>query len=270
MYDEQLTLYATLARTCVREALAHLSSIVQQPAMRDIVQMRPATWEQWHWLALMLGHLVADAGEGEIASVPEALRDAPADALLRECFAWQGVLAVHGPHGSATPASPQTLASLLWLMARWVPAYLLQENPRPVERPCAGDGGRQILEEGGGGGRRLVGAGGNDAQVLIAMAHVWDALARSPGAMRVWLAKDQVYALVRDDMLGSLEALPDTVQAPLLRAVVRCVDATRDGPQATAEHVRSLYYPLIVQAAQARMNAAALAPSPQSIQSALD
>ena len=97
LYDDQLTLYATLARTCVREALAHLSSIVQQPAMRDIVQMRPATWEQWHWLALMLGHLVADAGEGEIASVPEALRDAPADALLRECFAWQGVLAMHGP-----------------------------------------------------------------------------------------------------------------------------------------------------------------------------
>lgn len=269
LYDDQLTLYATLARTCVREALAHLSSIVQQPAMRDIVQMRPATWEQWHWLALMLGHLVADAGEGEIASVPEALRDAPADALLRECFAWQGVLAMHGPHGSATPASPQTLASLLWLMARWVPAYLLQENPSPVERPFAGDGGLHILDEWAGCCHRLVQSWSNDAQVLIAMAHVWDALARSPGAMRVWLAKDQVYALVRDDMLGSLEALPDTVQAPLLRAVVRCVDATRDGPQASAEHVRSLYYPLIVQAAQARMNAAALAPSPLSIQSAL-
>ena len=269
LYDDQLTLYATLARTCVREALAHLASIVQQPAMLDIAQMRPATWEQWHWLALLLGHLVADAGEGEVASVPDALRDAPADALLRECFAWQGVLAMHGPHGSATPASPQTLVSLLWLTARWVPAYLLREDPSPVEVPFASDGGQHILDEWLGCCHHLIQSWRTDAQVLIAMAHVWDALARSPGAMRVWLARDQVYALVRDDMLGSLESLPDVVQAPLLRALVRCVDATRDGPQASAEHVRSLYYPLIVQAAQARMDAAALAPSPLSIQSAL-
>lgn len=269
LYDDQLTLYASLARTCAREALAHLASMVQQPAMRDLVQMRPATWEQWHWLALLLGHLVADAGEGEVASVPDALRDAPADVLLRECFAWQGVLAMHGPHGSATPASPQTLVSLLWLTARWVPAYLLRENPSPVALPFAGDGGQHILDEWVGCCHRLLQSWRADAQVLIAMAHVWDALARSPGAMRIWLAKDQVYTLVRDDMLGSLEALPDAVQAPLLRALVRCVDATRDGPQASAEHVRSLYYPLIVQAAQARMDAAALAPSPLSIQSAL-
>lgn len=270
LYNEQLTLYSALARTCLGESLAHLRSL--QPRERDVAQMSGAAWEQWHWIALLVGHVVADASVSEVAEVPDAVSAAPESvqamllALIHDLFAWQSELASHGP-ASPAPASPQTLASLLWCTARWIPTYLLCPGATGITVALAGEGGERILHELVTTFRAILQAWHSDADVLTAMARVWDALARSPGAMHVWLRQDAVLALVRE-MLASLEALPEAAQAPLVCGIVKCVDAMRGESDTSAAPVRETYYALIMQAAQARFEAVQHA-SPVSTQSAL-
>lgn len=249
LYDEQLTVYAALARTCLGTTLTSLAAMA--PSV-PLASAGSAVWEQWHWLALLCGHVLADAPSGEDVMVPEALQSAPpatqtmVTELIRTFLALVQALAPHGPE-TRTPASPQTLASALWFTARWIPTYLMRDGVVAL--------GESVLDE-------LVPcmaivsqAWRSDADVLGALALVWDALSYSAGAMRVWLGKPAVHALVQDT-LSHLEELPETAQGPLVRALVRCIDAARDGPIVRAAQVREEYFPMVVNSAQARLDAA--------------
>ena len=269
LYDEHLTLYAALARTCVYEAVQQL--VASKPAVSDRGHISPAIWEQWHWLALMTGHLIADDSASEVALVPEGIQASCPEAqdqihaLLQDFMSLLAYLVSNGPN-SSTPCSPQALISTLWLTARWIPVYLLRESPSRIEAPFAGSMGERFLDELVPCLRTALVAWRSDSDVIVAISLVWEALARSSGAMQIWLAKEPVFALVKDT-LATLELLPDAAQPFILRALVRCVDATRDG-HALAAQVRGMYYPLIMHAAQARFDSAAHA-SPVSLSSAL-
>ncbi|WFD02419.1 hypothetical protein MOBT1_001101 [Malassezia obtusa] len=273
-YDEQLTLYAALARTCLAEALARLTASLAalQAALADAPT--DATWEQLHWLALLGAHLVADPAAAEEPSVPSAVADADAatqDALLAFLHAASLVLLPallpHGPH-DAHPASPQTVASLLWMTARWVPTYLLRtDGPPRVLAPLAGDAGAPVLDALLMHVRTALDGWRADADVLVAAAGVLEAFAHTPGAMTMLLARDAMHALVRDT-LAALDTLPDAAHAPLLRACVRCLDAARDGVVPAAD-ARAAYYPLVLDAVHARIAAAVRASgAPQHAASA--
>lgn len=269
VYDEQLTLYAALARTCLDATLTSLAAAAP-PA--PTATATPAMWEQWHWLALLGGHVLADAAAGEEAMVPEALQGAsPAThaalvELIRTFLALLYALAPQGPESHA-PASPQTVASALWFTARWIPAYLLCRATDGLGATIGAALDESILDELAPCMATLQRAWRTDAEVLRALALVWEALARSPAAMRVWLGKSAVHALVQDT-LAQLEELPEAAQGPLLRALVRCIDAARDGLNVRATQIREAYFPMVVHSAQARLEAAQHAP-PATVAAAL-
>ncbi|WFD19872.1 hypothetical protein MCAP1_002112 [Malassezia caprae] len=255
LYDEQLTVYAALARTCLGTTLTSLAAAV--PSV-PLASAGPAVWEQWHWLALLSGHVLADAPSGEDVMMPEALQSAPPAThntlieLIRTFLALVQSLAPHGPE-TRTPASPQTLASALWFTARWIPTYLMRDSVLALDE--------SVLDELVPCMATICRAWRSDADVLGALALVWDALSYSAGAMRVWLGKPTVHALVQDT-LKRLEELPETAQGPLMRAIVRCINAARDGPTVRASQVREEYFPMVVNSAQARLEAAQQALPP--------
>lgn len=265
LYDEQLTVYAALARTCLDTALSSLAAAAP-PA--PTAATAPAIWEQWHWLALLGGHVLADAPCGEEVMVPEAVQSAsPAThtalhGLIHTFLALVQALAPHGPE-TPTPASPQTMASALWFTARWIPTYLMRQAGNDVGNTLE----EHVLDELAPCMATISRTWRSEADVLSALALVWDALAHSSSAMRVWLGKPAVHALVQDT-LGRLEELPEAAQGPLVRALVRCIDAARDGPVVRAAQVRDEYFPMVVQSAQARLEAAQHAP-PATVAAAL-
>lgn len=276
-YDEQLTLYAALGRTCLGDAVGALAAA--QVALQASLSAGPsdATWEQLHWLAMLTGHLVADAPAAETVSLPDAAvhsDTATQDALLALLHAMSLVLLPallpHGPN-DAHAASPQVVASLLVMTARWVPTYLLRTDSARVGAPLTGASGEHVLDTLLGEVRTALDVWRSDADVLIAAAALLESFAHTPGAMSVLLARDAMQGLVRD-ALTSLESLPDAAHAPLLRAFVRCLDTARDGP-VSASDARAVYYPLVLEAVQARMASAVRASTaPQlatSVHSAL-
>lgn len=258
LYDEQLTVYAALARdACPAEALGGLASALDT-VLAAAATPTPAVWEQLHWVALLVGHVAADAAHGEAAYVPDTLVATPAAHapllhVLGQGMSVLGALAPAGPM-SHTPASPQAVASLLWLVARWVPAYVLREShSSALEAPLTDEAGAHVLDTLVHQLQTVAVAWRADEDVLGALAHVVVGLSRTPGAMRTLLASKAMLALVRDT-LGALEVVPAAAQGPLLGAFVRCVDAA---PAAAPE--RAVYYPLLVDAARARIEAACTA-----------
>ncbi|WFD23502.1 hypothetical protein MEQU1_002193 [Malassezia equina] len=265
LYEEQLTVYAALARMCLGSTLASLAAAAP-PA--PTASTTPAVWEQWHWFALLTGHVLADPPSGEEVMVPEALQSAPPathTALVELIHTFLALVQALAPRGPETPhpASPQTLASALWFTARWIPTYLMRQTGSHFDESFH----EHVLDELVPCMATIAQAWRSDAEVLEALARVWDSLAHSPGAMRVWLSKPAVHALVQDT-LSHLEALPETAQGPLVRALVRCIDAARDGPMAQAAQVREEYFPMVMHSAQARLEAAQHAP-PATVAAAL-
>lgn len=268
LYDEQLTLWAMLARMDLPAALRALSA---HPPQLDVAHATAAQWEQLHWSALLCGHLVADSAVGETAQVPEAVDAAPGEALsplwqlLHTYLGLLTTLAQCGPT-TPTPASPQTLSTLLWLTARWVPSYLLPNSVTPATAPLCGEGGQHVLETLLACCRALWQVWRSDVDVMQGLASLWHAFTQSPGTMRVLLQDDTTLALVRD-MLATLESVPEDAQAQLLRALVRSVDAARDGGDKSVR-ARDVYYPLLVHAAESRLSQSSGA-SPTAVATAL-
>lgn len=257
VYDEQLTMYAALARPQLDRVLPALAAL--KPAMEGTA-IAPAVWEQWHWLALLLGHILADPASRECVTAPEAIQHASHETKTHVWMSihtyWTLLQSLVPQHPmTAMPASPQTVESLLWLVARWVPTYLFNEIS-----PLVGDDGEHMLDAMIACMYDLITSWKSEEGVMMSMAHVWEAWTYTPGVMTRLLAKPAVLALVRET-LQTLETLPAASQVPLLRALVRCVDAARDSATASASETRAAYYPLLLEAAQARMEAAAHAPA---------
>lgn len=262
LYDDQLTLYAALARTCVDDALRALGGTLDALQAELAAHAAPATWEQLHWAALLAGHLVADPAAAEEPCVPRAVADGGADVQARvlalvhtTSVVLLPALLPHGPT-DAHAASPLAVASLLWATARWVPTYLLRDDAPPaIAHALAGASGARVLDALVADVQTALDAWRSDADVLAAAALVLEALAHTPGAMAVVLARPAMQALV-SDALGALETLPEAAHAPLLRAVVQCLDHARDGPEMGADDARAAYYPLVLRAVDARLAAA--------------
>ncbi|KAI3613926.1 hypothetical protein CBS9595_004103 [Malassezia furfur] len=262
LYDEQLTLYAALARTCLDEALGALGTALDALQAELAAQAAPATWEQLHWAALLAGHLVADAAAAEEPCVPYAVAEGGAEVHARVLALVHSaslvVLPALLPHGpsDAHAASPLAVASLLWTTARWVPTYLLRDDAPPaLAHALAGAAGAAVLDAVVAHVQTALDAWRSDADVLTAAARLLEALAHTPGAMAVVLARPAMQALV-SNTLGALETLPEDAHAPLLRAVVQCLDHARDGPEMGADDARAAYYPLVLRAVDARLAAA--------------
>ncbi|WFD31556.1 hypothetical protein MSPP1_002595 [Malassezia sp. CBS 17886] len=261
MYDAQLVLYAVLARDALPDAAVALQAhLVPLQAALGTPHPPDAVWEQLHWAALLAGHLLADTPRGETGRVPDAIAHAPLHtvgepvlALLRALsFDVLASLAARGP-ASAHPASPQVLATLLWFTARWVPSYLLRDDDdgnacAPVDRVLAGDAGRTALRSLVDTIRLVLAAWESDADVLGGVAELLTSFARSPGVLRELLQEDAA-AGVFHETLGRLAVFPADACAPLLGALVRCLDAARDG----AARARDAYYPAILAVVDARI-----------------
>lgn len=267
-YAEQLAHVATLARACCLPEAVHTAASALDGAaraLRGAGAVADATWEHLHWACLLLGHLVADPAAGETPTVPRAVAQAPPETqhavlgvLELASIALLGELGPRGP-SSSEPCSPQVMASLLWLTARWMPGYLLRSDDDvplyPLEEQLAGDTGIQILGQLVQRLAAVPAAWATDAEVLCALAHVLHSASLARGVMCELLALPETHALA-EQLTAHLEQMPGDAQAALVAALLRCVYAARDG-RAPAAPLRAAYYAQVLGAVQQRIGAAA-------------
>ncbi|WFD07089.1 hypothetical protein MVES1_002445 [Malassezia vespertilionis] len=277
LYAEQLSLYAALARSCLAEVVAAIyTSLDPVQAQLHGPSVPDATWEQLHWLALIAAAVLADPPENEQLQLPASVLQSPPaaqDTIVRIIHTLSLVLLPallpHGPT-DALPASPLALASLLAFCARWVPVYLFPSDATSslvLATVFASTESEKILDTLLDCVQLAFSVWRFDQDVLLAAAALVESFARTPGAMRVLLARDAMQTLVKHT-LSTLEQLPDATHAPILRACIRCVDCTRDGIVA-AHDARAAYYPHILDAVHARIHAAMHAPRAASLSPAV-
>ncbi|WFD43636.1 hypothetical protein MPSI1_002299 [Malassezia psittaci] len=274
LYEDQLTWYAALARSCLDYIMPSLSTTLNE--LHNSLESVPndATWEQLHWVSLIGAYLVADPAVAEEPSVPREVINASSstqEALLGFLHASTLVilpsLLRHGPT-ELNAASPQVITTLLKFTARWIPTYLLRSEDTAIVQPLKGDAGEQVLDSILSSLQTAMDVWRSDSDVLIATSAVLEALANSPGAMSRLLSRSSTNVLLQTT-LSSLESFPDIVHKFLIRAFVKCLNRAQDSYQLGAEEARSLYYPLILNAVHIRMQSARNAAASNQIPSIL-
>ncbi|WFC99986.1 hypothetical protein MYAM1_002733 [Malassezia yamatoensis] len=274
LYDDQLTWYAALARSCLDNIMPSLTTTLNELHTSLESTASDALWEQLHWVTLIGAYLVADPAVAEQPSVPREVSDASSstqEALLG--FLHANTLVIlpgllrHGPT-ELNAASPQVITTLLKFAARWIPTYLLRSEDTAIIQPLKDDAGEQVLDSILSSLQMTLDIWRSDNDVLIAATAVLEALANSPGAMSRLLSRSSTNVLLQAT-LSSLESFPDAVHKYLIRAFVKCLNRAQDSYQLGAEEARSLYYPLILNAVHIRLQSAIQAAASNQIPSIL-
>ncbi|XP_028770687.1 LOW QUALITY PROTEIN: exportin-4 [Neltuma alba] len=138
--DERLSSYALIARTAVDATIPLLTRLFSERVAclnqgRGIIDMTE-TLEELYSLLLIIGHVIADEGEGEIPLVPNAIQTQFADVVEADKhpvillsssiirFAEQCL----NPEMRASIFSPRLMESIIWFLARWSRTYLMSSD----------------------------------------------------------------------------------------------------------------------------------------------
>ncbi|KAK4273593.1 hypothetical protein QN277_021966 [Acacia crassicarpa] len=138
--DERLSSYAIIARAAVDATIPLLTRLFSERVARlnqgrGIIDMTE-TLEELYSLLLIIGHVIADEGEGEIPLVPNAIHTQFADVVEADKhpvvllsssiirFAEQCL----NPEMRASIFSPRLMESLVWFLARWSRTYLMSSD----------------------------------------------------------------------------------------------------------------------------------------------
>ncbi|KAF7805232.1 exportin-4 isoform X1 [Senna tora] len=138
--DERLSSYALIARAAVEVTIPLLMRLFSERVARlnqgrGIIDLTE-TLEELYSLLLIIGHVIADEGEGEMPLVPNAIQTQFADAveadkhpvvllsssIIRfadQCF---------NPEMRASVFSPRLMESIVWFLARWSRTYLMSSD----------------------------------------------------------------------------------------------------------------------------------------------
>lgn len=153
--DERLSAFALIARAAPAASVPLLATLLGDRCS-SLLKCRggrgstPSILEELHWILLMSGHVLADAGDGETPMVPEAIvtqipttmdyGNHPAVLLSRSAL----ILAQQSLDTTlqAEIFSPRVMEAVVWFFARWVDTYLLPAdagrgpNSTPSSHEC--------------------------------------------------------------------------------------------------------------------------------------
>ncbi|XP_029154631.1 uncharacterized protein [Arachis hypogaea] len=139
--DERLSSYSLIARASVDVTIPLLHGVFSERVARlnqgrGIVDLTE-TMEELYSLLLIIGHVIADEGEGEIPLVPNAIQTQfvvnameadkhPVIVLSSSIikFAEQ----CQNPEMRSSVFSPRLMESLIWFLARWSRTYLMSSD----------------------------------------------------------------------------------------------------------------------------------------------
>lgn len=154
LFEEQLTSVAALGRASPSHAISlllHMLRVITEEMSAEISRpsLPPARLEllheRTHWLFIVLGHLLADSGEGELPMVPSSVmqlsvqfegrpQEDPVLIVIEGMFRLVDLVAVPANSPALANMSPLVIESSLWLLDRWCRSYLFfnqQDHPRP-------------------------------------------------------------------------------------------------------------------------------------------
>ncbi|KAK2419303.1 exportin-4 protein [Trifolium repens] len=139
--DERLSSYALIARASIDVTIPLLTSVFSERVTRlnqgrGVIDLTE-TMEELYSLLLIIGHVIADEGEGEMPLVPNAIQtqfvvnsveaDKHPVILLSSSiikFAEQCL----NPEMRASVFSPRLMESIVWFLARWSSTYLMSSD----------------------------------------------------------------------------------------------------------------------------------------------
>ncbi|XP_054800845.1 uncharacterized protein LOC129304991 isoform X2 [Prosopis cineraria] len=138
--DERLSSYALIARAAVDATIPMLTRLFSERVRRlnqgrGVVDLTE-TLEELYSLLLIIGHVIADEGEGEIPLVPNAIQTQFVDVVEADKhpvillsssiirFAEQCL----NPEMRASIFSPRLMESIVWFLARWSRTYLMSSD----------------------------------------------------------------------------------------------------------------------------------------------
>ncbi|KAF7720629.1 Exportin-4, partial [Apophysomyces ossiformis] len=144
VYGDQLTCVGTMGRLNPHQSLLYLQRILHEQFERlkayftDISRTDHTLIilnEQLHWITLIAGHILADAGKGEQPMIPESLMHLSGSqnfeqdqitSVSRQFLELFRFLSSFGPNTvEASNCSPRLAETLLWFLERWCKSYLL-------------------------------------------------------------------------------------------------------------------------------------------------
>ncbi|XP_051186487.1 uncharacterized protein [Lolium perenne] len=136
--DEQLALYALIARAAADTAIPFLEQLFSERFARlsqqaDVQNDPTRTLEELYWLLLITSHVLTDSGEGETLLIPEALQAGfpnvvevaqhPVVTLSWSIINFSRQCLDSGIRGRYF--SPRLMEAVIWFLARWVATYLV-------------------------------------------------------------------------------------------------------------------------------------------------
>ncbi|CEP08479.1 hypothetical protein, partial, partial [Parasitella parasitica] len=149
-FADQLTCIGTLGRISPQPALQHLSQLLSErfETFKDFFAASRSNnnneqeliflHEQLHWIILIAGHVLADAGKGEQPMIPDALMHLSGtqpfeqdqvvnlSQLVLELFRFSSGFSASSVE--ASNCSPRVAETLVWFMERWSKSYLLVDE----------------------------------------------------------------------------------------------------------------------------------------------
>ncbi|KAI8646967.1 armadillo-type protein [Parasitella parasitica] len=147
-FADQLTCIGTLGRHNPQPTLQHLSHLLAErfktfksffdAPSNDNEQELVFLHEQLHWIILIAGHVLADAGKGEQPMIPDALMHLSGtqscehdqvvnlSQLFLELFRFSSGFSASSVE--ASNCSPRVAETLVWYMDRWSKSYLLVDE----------------------------------------------------------------------------------------------------------------------------------------------
>jgi hypothetical protein len=202
--DERLAAAAGLARANARFAVPMLTQLFaeRRGRLQALVQGGgdpTETWEELYWLLLLMGHVMADGGDGEVPQVPQSLlelsvsyatdvdRD-PVTGLSRAVLEFACISL--SAEGRKSLLSPRLMEALVWFLARWAGTYLMRDKTGRSENGLAG----QVRQNG---------ANGANGHHLVSEAEAHPALDRAFGEQSV--GASTLEALLRISIVSLLE-----------------------------------------------------------------
>ncbi|XP_021863776.1 uncharacterized protein [Spinacia oleracea] len=136
--DERLNSYGLIARASIEYSVPLLTKVFLE-RLAQLHQVRssrcdPTTiLEELHSLLLIIGHVLADEGEGELPQVPEAIQTHFLDSiegdrhpvvLLSSSILHFAEMSID-PEIRASTFSPRLMEAVIWFLARWSRTYLM-------------------------------------------------------------------------------------------------------------------------------------------------
>ncbi|KAH8550240.1 armadillo-type protein [Umbelopsis sp. PMI_123] len=285
LYADQLISIATLARLDPSQGLHQLQYFATEQfnILKDLFatgnyemerQIGIAN-ERIHWIMLISGSVMADAGEGEKPLIPNSLmhlsgmQSLAEDQVVNLSNTFLEMLQYLSGWGTstiqATFCSPQVAESLIWYMERWSKSYLLidEEDYGYVSPNIARMFGKPGPSEGE--GQRIVnflidqiktnfGLWNADDDVLIQIIRWLNTCGMSRNLKHGFLRADNFPGFI-EFITQNLEHLPEVVHSPLIKTIVGISSGSPE------RQLRDKYLTLIFSMIEKRMTTILHAPT---------